>query len=305
MIKKIAIGLAICLNFMQANASNDIEFTVMHGPGGVSDIVTRFIAKELPDKNNYRIENRPGAAGKIAIKHLLDTPSMMLATMVQVYATNPLQSTEQIYDPQKDLEILATVGVMPSALICHKNTGIKDFDSFQKVNKTLTFGVGGFGSSEHISTEVLLSKFNNKHKSIPYAQGGSTAIKDLLGGHIDCMFGNFPTIRNHISSPNLTLIMTSHKMIDSVVAWEEVFKEKFPFQSYLSIVASAKLDKSIKDKIRRDLNIAFTKTNFEKELTSLGLFPFYSIENSQIEKAVSDIRETQKFIISNKIKISG
>mgnify|MGYP003353657937 CR=1 FL=1 len=56
--------LAILLSTLTLFAHADTEFTVMHGPGGVSDIVSRYLAKQLP--HNYVVVNRAGAAGRIA-----------------------------------------------------------------------------------------------------------------------------------------------------------------------------------------------------------------------------------------------
>lgn len=280
------------------------EFTVMHGAGGVSDITTRFLSNQLGDKN-YNVVNRPGAAGKIAIRHMLSENTIMLATMVQVYVTNPMNHKDLFYDPKKDLEIMAVIGVMPSALICNKNTGIENFQQFKTTDKKLTFGVGGYGSSEHVATEVLIKTLNANHKVVPYAQGGNSAIKDLLGGHIDCMFGNYPTVKPHIENERLVLLMTSHDIGHTVAIWPNEFSRDFPFQSFLSVVAGSNMIETHKNQIKNDFQRIFNRKDFNLKLKELGLFPTPSVDIIDITRSIEICNETRKFILENNIKTSN
>jgi hypothetical protein len=272
----------------------------MHSPGGVSDIVSRYLIKEMPKR--YNPINRPGAGGKIAITHLINENTLMLATMVQVYGTNPINFED--YDIKK-LDVIANVGIMPSALLCHKKTGFETFNDLQSTTKTISFGVGGYGSNEHIATEVLIEKTKVKSIVVPYAQGGTTAINDLLGGHIDCMFGNYPTIKTHTSNTNLRLLLTSHNLGTTVTTWDNAFNNSFPLQSYLSVVISANTPNTLRKQYIDDLQSAFKETNFNTELTNLGLFPKTSVDPRETKKSIEATESIKRFIISNKLKTAG
>lgn len=298
------ILFSIFLIVFSSVVSANTEFTVMHGAGGVSDITTRFLSNQLGNQK-YSVVNRPGAAGKIAIRHLISERTIMLATMVQVFVTNPINHKDLFYDPKKDLSILATIAVMPSALICNKNTGISNFQEFKNTKKILTFGVGGYGSSEHVSTEVLISKLDANHKVIPYAQGGNSAIKDLLGGHIDCMFGNYPTVKPHVENDRLNLIMTSHDVGQNVLVWTREFNQPFPFQSYLSVITTAKMDVETQNKIKEDFQKAFAQESYKTELSALGLFSASSTDKADIDRALKACNEVNQFILSNNIRTSN
>lgn len=283
-------------------ADDPIEFTVMHAPGGVSDIVTRYVAKELP--TNYNVVNRPGGAGKIAIQQLLSKKSLMLATMVQAYATNSLSSVDLGYDPDKDLAVVATVGIMPSVLVCNKKTEFKTYQDFIRSNKLVSLGVGGIGTSEHLATLVLVNKAKIKATVVPYAQGGGPAISDLIGGHIDCMFGNFPAMRVHFTNPQLVVLMTSHKITTDTASWDQLYNEQFPFQSYLTIVVNANALASTKKQISDDLSTAFNKPSFKEGVKDLGLFPKLSLSPTDINQALASTENVKKFIIENKLVIN-
>lgn len=283
-------------------AETNIEFTVMHGPGGVSDITSRHIAAKLGP--NYIVTNRPGGAGRIALKHLIEEKTIMLATMVQVYVTNPINFKDLGYDPFRDFKIVTVVGVMPSALICNKKTGITTFDDFLQTNKKLTFGIGGYGSSEHLSTATFFLKTDSKHILISYPQGGNKSISDVIGGHIDCMFANFPTIKPHLKNENLSLIMTSHNVGYDVTIWNNYYKEEFPFQSYLSLIVPSDMPAEQLNIIRHDLTRIVTP-DLGNQLKELGLSPLLIIDEDKINEIENYMQYIENFIISNGIKTTN
>lgn len=299
-MKKILTLIFLLFHF----SSFAVEFTVMHAPGGVSDIVTRYLAKEMQDRS-YVIINRPGASGKVALNHMMNEKTMMLATMVQVFATNPINFKDLGHDPYKDIENLAIIGIMPSALVCNNKTGINSFEEFKKIDKSLSFGVSLLGSSEHLATEIFLSKFQNNHIIIPYSQGGISGVRDLLGGHIDCMFINYPTIKSHLKNDSIKMLLTSHNIEKSIPNWNDIYKEPFPFQSYLSVIVPKSMEKDNKDKITRNLISVFNRQEFNEGLINLGLFPLASTDSKLINESLLHMRFIQNFIINKKIKISS
>jgi tripartite-type tricarboxylate transporter receptor subunit TctC len=289
--KLLSLIASICI-FSSASAT---EFTVYFGPGGVSDRATRVITKHLPE--NYLVVNRPGAGGRIAISHLQKTESIMLATMSQIYVTNNLMSTPAGYDAEKDLEIIATIGTTPNLLACKKSLGFTEVKDL--VGKKLNFGVTGVGTSEHIATATLLTKIPGDHVIVPYSQGGNSAVKDLIGGQLDCTFGNFSTIQPVITSDKITILLASHKLGLGVPTWNDMYGEKFPFQSYLSIVLSSHLDADTKKRIKAEVTTALSNPDIKRELENIGIFVEYATEK-QVLGAMKQIRT---FINNSNMKI--
>lgn len=280
----------------------DIEFTVHHAPGGPSDRSTRLLASELP--KNYTVVNRPGAAGKIAVKQLLSKPSMMVATMPQIFVTNPLMFDDLEYKPQQDLELVAVIGAMPSVLACNNRHNFKTFDDVRAYNKTLNFGVAGYGSSEHIATAVLLSQWKNSHQIIPYAQGGSTSLSDLLGGTIDCMFANYPLVKGYVGdNSKITMLMSSHDLGIKVAVWPQVFKGQYPLTSHLGLIVNKNLDAGVKNQIRKDVARAIAKPGFDKEILDMGLFPILKMDNTTVNESLAINERLREFLHKSQLKL--
>lgn len=283
--------------------AQSIEFTVHAAPGGPSDTVTRIIAKSLDDKSIV-VANRPGAGGRIAMRQVLNGNSMILATMSQIFVTNTMIAGEKLeYDPEKDLELIGLVASMPNVLICNKAKNINTVADLDRVSD-LTFGFAGYGSSEHLATEVLLKKVKTTHRLIPYSRGGTAAITDMAGGSIDCMFANYPTVRGWTQDRHFTFIMSSHELGLGIPTWRDTYREDFPFQSYLGLVVSKQMPVATKQALVKNLNTIFKSPEFITDLKNAGVFPTAGTDARSIERGLKNNRTLQDFIIKNNIKLN-
>jgi tripartite-type tricarboxylate transporter receptor subunit TctC len=301
MKKLLAILLASVIT-STAIASNQTELTVHHATGGPSDRITRLIAKHLPEQD-YMVNNRPGAAGRIAVKHVLGGNAILTATVSQIYVTNPLMFKDLEYNPTNDLEIIATVATLPNLLICNAKHGFSNFQDFAKSTKSLSFAINGYGSSEHIASEALFVHTTGKHLVIPYPAGGNKGALDVLAGNVDCTFGNYAGIRPFINDPRINVLFASHDMGDKILTWETQFKEPYPYQSYVSLVVARSMDPALKKKIIADLNKVFANPEFKEITFKTGLLPIGSTEAWMTNSVLKSNRALERFIQNNNLKI--
>lgn len=303
-MKRILTALLFSMASTISIAANEIEFTVHHAPGGPSDRSTRLLAQEITS-NRYVVVNRPGASGKIAMRQLMSKPSMMIATMPQIFVTNPLMFSDLEYDPNRDLELVAVIGAMPNVLACNNKQGFKTFADFRNSNKSLNFGVAGYGSSEHIATAVMLNQWTNNHQIIPYSQGGSASLNDLLGGNIDCMFANYPLIKGHVNDSNrIIVLMTSHDLGLKTQTWAQVFGSSYPIQSQLGLIINQQLDPTIKSQIKADIAQALKKQGFDQEIRDMGLFPILKMDTSSLKESLAINQRLKEFISKTNLKLN-
>jgi len=296
-LKKILLGMCICIS------AHAVEFTVHHAPGGPSDRITRLITKNLPAAAGYTVQNRPGAAGRIAVKYVLQGNSVLMATVPQIYVTNPIMFKDLEYNPDTDLEILGVVAVLPNLLICNSKLGIKTFNEFLSTTKSLSFAINGYGSSEHIASESLFVHAKGKHLVIPYPAGGNKGALDVMAGNVDCTFGNYAGIKAIITDPRITVLFASHDMGDKIVTWEQYFKEPFPYQSYVALVVSKSMEADNKSKIVADVSKVFSSKEFKDTTFDAGLLPVGSTEPWMINSVLKSNRALTRFIQNNKLEI--
>ncbi len=274
-----------------------------HAVGALSTI-TRFIAKDLPD--NYIVQNRPGAQGRIAMRQVLKGESVITATVPQIYVTNKLNFKDLEYSPERDLEIVATVATMPFLLGCKSGLNFKTVEDFLKYDgKSLTFAINGYGSAEHIASEALFTKTKVRHLVVPYAAGGNKGLLDVVGGNVDCIFGNLTAVKPFVGDNRIDILLSSHDMgIAGVPTWDKQFKEPYPYQSYICLVVAKSMDEATKKKIVEDLNKVFSNKSFKKSVFDIGLLPVGTTETWMVNSVLKSNRLLEQFITNNKLQIS-
>jgi len=304
-MKKILIFLYLSLATTVAMSKNPTEFVVAHAPGGVSDITVRTVAKGLP-AGKYVVINKPGGASQIGINHIMQRPGMLLATSTQVFVSNLFIFKDLSYNPDKDLENIATVGMIPSVLACNRNTGIKNVKDLINTYKPLAFGTGAYGTNTHLVTELLFTKTKTRQQVIPYPAGGNPHIVAMIGGHVDCVFANLPDIKPFVDNPNLVLLLASHSDLGlNVRSWEQEFAQPFPLQTYLLVVVPSNMDSALKQDIKNDLAQSFKNSEVVTGLKNSGLFVNASTDAKDINRAVEANLSARKFIKTNKINLQG
>lgn len=303
LLKTLAVSAMLFGSLAHAQS---IEFTVHAAPGGPSDAVSRIISKALEavDNKTIVVVNRPGAGGRIAMRQVINSNSMILATMSQIFVTNTMIGVEKLeYDPEKDLELLGLVASMPNVLICNKTKNINSVADLDRVSD-LAFGFAGYGSSEHLATEVLLKKVKTTHRLIPYSRGGAAAIADMAGGHIDCMFANYPTVRGWTQDRHFTFVMSSHELNLGIPTWRDTYREDFPFQSYLGMVVSKKMPETTKQALVKNLSVVFKSTEFIADLKNAGVFPTVGTDANSVKHGLKNNQLLRDVIIKNNIKLN-
>jgi tripartite-type tricarboxylate transporter receptor subunit TctC len=293
---KIILTSLLLSYSLTSTASNTIEFTVHHAPGGVSDMLTRLTAKNLP-ASDYIVQNRPGASGRIAMRHVLKGDSVLMATVPQIFVTNPLSFKDLEYSPKNDLEIIGVVGIMTNLLVCNSKLGITNFRSLANTSKSLSFATSGNGSSDHIATEILFRHLKGNHIIVPYSSGGNKSIIDVLGGSTDCTFGNYATIKPFIKEERISVLLASHDMKDGIITWKSYFKEPFPYQGHIALVISKKMNLDQKNKIIDDVTSAWSHKEFKESVSNAGLLPILSTDADSINAVLISIQNLYKFTL--------
>ena len=126
-----------------------VRILVGYPPGAGSDIVTRLLTPELTKAfgQQFVVDNRPGAAGNIAMELAARTPPDGY-TLVNVPASIAISQSlhkKPPFDLMKDFDALALKASVPFALV-----------AFAKARPgQLTYASTGTGSSPHLTGEML------------------------------------------------------------------------------------------------------------------------------------------------------
>src|SRR6188508_2865684 len=131
-----------------------LRILVGFAPGGGTDLMARTLAAKLADamKQQFIIDNRPGANGNIAAKIAADSPGdgyTLLFMSVAHIMSKPVYRNLG-YDIERDLSPITVVSSVPNALVVHPSLPartVKDLIALAKAKPgELTYATSGIGS---------------------------------------------------------------------------------------------------------------------------------------------------------------
>jgi tripartite-type tricarboxylate transporter receptor subunit TctC len=175
-------------------ALDSLKILIGFPPGGTADVVSRHIAERLVPgyARSALVDNRPGAAGRIAIDALKNAPpdgrTLLLtpASTVTVYADIYRQLS---YNPMTDLApvTLATTfvhGLAVGPAVPAEVKTLAQFGDWSKANPgKANCGNPGEGSFPHFLTLVLAKALGAPIQPVPY-RGGAPALADMMAGQL-------------------------------------------------------------------------------------------------------------------------
>lgn len=212
----VALGFAIVTPAAsgQSYPAKPIRFVVPFAPGGSTDLLARFLAQQLTTAlgQTVVVDNRAGAGGVMGAEMTARAPAdgytVMLGSAGPL-TINPNIRDKTPYDTLRDFAPITLATVSPFTLVVHPASPAKNVKELIALAKAkpgeLNFGSAGNGSVGHFSTEQFMTLTGTKLVHVPY-KGAGPAVTDLLGGRLNLMFENLPTIIPHVRSGKLRLL---------------------------------------------------------------------------------------------------
>ena len=201
-----------------------IRMLVGFPPGGPTDVVARIVSEKVATQTGQQVvvDNRPGAAGNIAVEiltraagdgHTLLYSSNAIAVSPGLYSKLP-------YDPLKDITPVTEVGATSLIFIVHPSLPIKsvpDFIAYAKARPgQLNFASSGTGTSTHLAPVMFSLRVGIQTQHIPY-KGTAPSLVDMIGGRTQFMMAAILTAVPHIRDGRLrALAITGKKRIASL-----------------------------------------------------------------------------------------
>jgi tripartite-type tricarboxylate transporter receptor subunit TctC len=199
-----------------------ITMIVAFGAGGPSDIIGRILAEGMRGSLGQPVivENVTGASGTIgtgrAARAEPDGYTFELGNFATHVLNGPLFSLS--YDIVKDFEPVSLV-CSDSLLIVGRKTlpadNLKEFVAWLKANPDqATQGTTGAGGISTVGGLFFRKQTGTRFRFVPYRQGLTAAMQDLVAGRIDFMVDNtadsLPQI--HAGTIKAFAVMAKHRL---------------------------------------------------------------------------------------------
>ena len=185
----LAAGAAV--TYAQTWPARPIRVLVGYPPGGSTDVSARVVADAAAKLlgTTMVIDNRPGAAGGIAIDLFLraaaDGYTIIVAPDSSLY--QPVLNPALPFRVEKNFQPVTTLTDQPMVIAVHSAPGWKTIADLIAAAKArpgqLSYALPGPTSSQAIAAAVFFRMAGVKLQSVPY-KGGGQAVVDLAGGQI-------------------------------------------------------------------------------------------------------------------------
>lgn len=190
------LAFASALAGAQENFPNKpLKIIVPFAPGGASDAIARPVALAMSQLLGQPVvvENKPGAAGNIALVQVARSPADGYTLLLGNVSTNAMNQTSyadrlQIV-PSKELTAFGVIGVTPSVLVASMNfaprTG-QEFLAYSRAHpEKVTYWLPGVASGPHFDMVELERFAGIKMLAVPFSGGAGPGIAALVGGQVD------------------------------------------------------------------------------------------------------------------------
>lgn len=193
----------------QTYPSHPVTIIVPWGPGGSGDITARTFGHYFEQKLGQTavIDNRPGANGIIGsqfLKKAAPDGYTLMITSNMTHAANVSLYKDLPYDPLKDFTHVALFGVFGLVALVPPASPFKTIPELAAFSKAHPgeVNVGYFNASTQVAAEVLRVSGALPIKPVAYKAIG-TALTDVLGGHIQMVFADYPAATSQIEAGKL------------------------------------------------------------------------------------------------------
>ncbi len=168
--------------------------------GGATDVLSRILCQRMSELSgqSFVVENKGGAGGALGADAVAKSAPDGYTVGLGGIASNVLAIgtyAKLAYDPVKDFTFIAGMWQLPNILCARKDFFSQDpkelFAAFKKEPKKYTYASAGFGTTLHLSGEMMNAMAGVEVMHVPY-KGAGPALNDLLGGRVDMLFDNLP-----------------------------------------------------------------------------------------------------------------
>ncbi len=298
----------------QAFPDKPIHIIVPFTPAGSTSILARLLAQYLSPRYGQPVivENKPGAGAHLGAEFVAraapDGYTLLLGT-IGIHAAHALYP-KLSYDPAKDLQPVIVAVDLPLALVVHPDFPPKTVQEFLAMAKAkpgeINFGSAGSGSSTHMTGELFQLMSGAKLTHIPY-KGSMPAVQDVMGGQIQAMFEQLPTILPQITSGRLRPLGVTSKTrapaLPNVPTIAESGVPGYESTAWFTIATSAKVPGPIVQKLNADLNAVLASPDVQAKLKDLGMNAVGGSTDFAAKYFASETEKWTKVIRAGNLKV--
>jgi tripartite-type tricarboxylate transporter receptor subunit TctC len=283
----LAIGVAWVIPGIvsaQSYPSRPLRLLVPSAPGGLPDIQARLMATELSKQlaQTVVVDNRPGGSFIIGFELMAKaTPDGYTVGYASFpIATNPGLFAKLPYDFERDLRpimhqvsVVNILAVSPSLPIAT----VQELIAHARANPDkLSYGISGFGASNHLSIELIKMMTGARLVAVSY-KGIQQAITDAATGQIHVVCDNMGSILPHVKAGRMRGVgVTSPKRTPVMPDLPTVAEQGLPgyeIMPWSGYVVPKQTPTAIVQRLNVEFNKALFSPTVAARIAAIGSIP--------------------------------
>ena len=289
---------------------------VVAGPAGANaDVVARALSEALnrSTKQAFIVDNKPGAAGVIAVNDLLAAPQDGLTLMVGVSSlvSEIPHIVKMRQDMRKAIVPLAQLSRGGLVLVTAPDLPVKSLKDVIDLSKSkadgLSYASYSPGTMSHVAGLLLAQSTGAKLTHVGY-KGSTPALNDVMGGHIPLMFDGLATSLPFIRAGKIKAIAISSPqrspLLPEVPTFKELGQPELTYTGWMGLWASSTMPAHLQQQIHQQVHAALNDPTFKNTITNAG-FETSSLRDSAALHAelVADYERVGKVLAGTDVKL--
>src|SRR6202166_183985 len=308
----LAPGFAILILGGGALAAADyptkpVRVFVPYGPGGVGDLTMRLLADKLGEqlKQQFVIENRPGAGGIASATQVLRAPAdgNTLGEIGNGQAISASLFTKLPFDVLKDFTPVSVAASFEMLLAVPGNSPYKSLqdivDAAKKSPGKLNLGAINPGSTQNLSAHLFQQVTGAEFTVVTY-RTTPELVTALLRGDVDLGFDYYAGFISEIGGGKLRILATSGEERDPLLKDIPTAKESgFPqyvVTSWNGVAGPAGFPRQTAQILNRQSNRAPAAPDLQEKARGLGLDARASTPQQMYDRMAADIAKWRAVI---------
>ena len=259
-----------------------VRLVVPFPPGGPTALIARVVAVGMAADLGQQIiiDNKGGAGGNVGTdlvaKAKPDGYTLLFGTAA-THGINVSLYKNLPYDPVKDFEAVALVGLAPMALLVPPGMPRTLRDLIAKLKAEpgkWSYPSSGNGTTNHLAGELFKTRTGVDVLHVPY-RGTGPALQDLLAGRHAFMFGTLGPVMEHVRAWQLVpLGLMADKrstVMPDIPTMAEAGLPDFVGGTWNVVAAPAGTPKEIVDRLNAAVNKALADPTLGKRLMALNM----------------------------------
>src|SRR6266550_2698584 len=306
----IAMGISAIASIGSAAAldypTRPVRWVVGYPPGGATDIIARLIGQRLSERlgQQYVIENKPGAGNNIATESVINAEPdgyTLLPVHPANYINTSLYANLKFHLP-RDIAPIAAFNRVPNVMTVNKDVPVKtvaEFIAYVKANPgKVNLASSGNGTSVHLSGEMFMAMSGAKMQHVPY-RGAAPAITDMLGGQVQLIFDNMPSIIQHVRAGSLRALAVTTTTRSSQLPEVPTVAETVPgyeASALFGVGVPNKTPPEIIEKLNKEINAVLAEPAIKARLIDLGGEPLIGPPDAFGKMIVAETEKWEKVV---------